>query len=63
MKIKINKLNALMLFGAMLNKGCCGQPYIANALWTHPDRIPVLCVAPNAGLLAFAEQRSVASDS
>jgi sialidase-1 len=51
-----------LAIGAFLCQGCDGQPYTVDGLWTTPDRIPVLCVAPNGGLLAFAAQRATASD-
>jgi sialidase-1 len=51
-----------LVLGTILCQGCKGQPYTVDGLWTTPDRIPVLCVAPNGGLLAFAEQRAAASD-
>src|SRR5580692_6639112 len=52
-----------LAIGAILCQGCDGQTYTVDGLWATPDRIPVLCVAPNGGLLAFAEQRAAASDS
>jgi sialidase-1 len=52
-----------LAIGAILCQGCNGQPFTVDGLWTTPDRIPVLCVTPNGGLLAFAEQRAAASDS
>lgn len=39
----------------LLSPGC--RAGNTNNLWSFPDRIPVLCVAPNGGLLSFAEHR------
>jgi len=66
MKFIISK-NALavlaLLVVHLMCQGCKAQPFIVSALWTTPDRIPILCVATNNGLLAFAEQRATASDA
>jgi sialidase-1 len=63
MKIRINAAFIILIIGNIICQICDGQPYVVNALWTSPDRIPVLSVAPNGGLLAFACQRAAASDS
>ena len=57
----MKKLITMLLFGVVLCGVCIGG--VTNVLWTTPNRIPVLCVAPNGGLLAFCEQRSSALDS
>src|ERR1700723_1698203 len=62
MKLRVNIAFIALIIGNMFCQICNGQPYVVKALWTTPDRIPELCVAPNGGVLAFAEQRAAASD-
>ena len=63
MKLRVNIAFISLIIGNIICQVRGGQPFVVSALWTTPNRIPILCVAPNGGLLAFAEQRAVASDA
>jgi hypothetical protein len=51
-----------LIVGTIICQVCDGQTFVTNALWTSPNRIPVLCVAPNGGLLAFVENRIIVTN-
>ena len=51
----MKKLISILVFSAVLCRVCLAG--FTNDLWTYPDRIPVLCVAPNGGILAFASHK------
>jgi sialidase-1 len=54
---RVLKTFAVLACGMVLCWVCVGG--VTNNLWSTPDRIPLLLVAPNGGLLAFAEDRIV----
>jgi len=51
----------ILLFYITMPAECLAE--VLSNLWTHPDRIPILCVAPNSALLAFAEDRIIITNN